>query len=547
MKKVVKVIALTLAGAAMVACSSPKKMAEQAENVIITSNPEILEVVNGKIEAEITVVCPADYFNPKAILEVTPVIVYEGGEIAMKPFVYQGDKVEDNYKVISKNGQTVKETVSFDYVPGMEQCHLELRGVATIKNKSANLPVAKVADGANTTYMLAGNRPVMAYMPDGYQEVIEESEETQILYSINNATVRNSELKKDEIKQWKEAIEAIKADERREITGTEIVAYASPDGATDLNTKLSEKRAASAEKAFGTITKKSPIDAPVFVQSISEDWEGFQELVAASTLEDKDLIIRVLSMYNDPDVREREIKNMSAVYKTLAKDILPQLRRARLIANIEFTNYSNDELIALINDNIDILDEPALLRAAAITKDLDAKATIYRQAIDKYNSDRAQFNLAVVNYYKDDIKGAEAELSKVKDQDNNYYRIAKGALAFVNGDKDQAAEYFAAATCQKGKENLAFVEIHTGKYADALKNLEGSDSYLLPLAYILNNRIDEAAAAITCECPYGAYLKAIISARKGDAQAVKTYLEKASENEDFADRAAKDIEFAQYR
>ena len=547
MNRVFKMLAFALAGVSVMACSSPKKMAEDAANVVVTCEPQVLEVVGGKIDAEVTVVCPADYFHPKAILEVTPVIVYEGGESAMEPFMYQGEKVQDNYKVIAKDGATVKERVSFDYVPGMEQCHLELRGVVKFKNKTYETPVIKVADGANTTYMLASKLAKVDYMPDAYKEIIEETEEAQIMYTINNSTVRNSELRKQEVKDWNAALEAIKSDERREITGTDIIAYASPDGPEDFNTTLAEKRANTADKAYEKITKKNPIDAPVNVQNVSEDWEGFQELVSASNIEDKDLILRVLSMYSDPAVREREIKNMSSVYKTLAKDILPQLRRARLIANIEFTNYSNEELIALINDNIDILDEEALLRAASITDELDGKATIYSQAIEKYNSERAQYNLAVVRYYQGDMKAAGKELAKVGNQECCFVKNFKGALALADGNCEEAAGLFKAANNQTSKENLAIIDIYSGDYAAALAKLEGTDNHNLKIVYILNDRLDDASKAITCECPYSAYLKAIIAARKGDAEAVKANLAKVENNEKLAARAAKDIEFSQYR
>ena len=547
MNRVFKMLAFALAGVSVMACSSPKKMAEDAANVVVTCEPQVLEVVGGKIDAEVTVVCPADYFHPKAILEVTPVIVYEGGESAMEPFMYQGEKVQDNYKVIAKDGATVKERVSFDYVPGMEQSHLELRGVVKFKNKTYETPVIKVADGANTTYMLASKLAKVDYMPDAYKEIIEETEEAQIMYTINNSTVRNSELRKQEVKDWNAALEAIKSDERREITGTDIIAYASPDGPEDFNTTLAEKRANTADKAYEKITKKNPIDAPVNVQNVSEDWEGFQELVSASNIEDKDLILRVLSMYSDPAVREREIKNMSSVYKTLAQDILPQLRRARLIANIEFTNYSNEELIALINDNIDILDEEALLRAASITEELDGKATIYSQAIEKYNSERAQYNLAVVRYYQGDMKAAGKELAKVGNQECCFVKNFKGALALADGNCEEAAGLFKAANNQTSKENLAIIDIYSGDYAAALAKLEGTDNHNLKIVYILNDRLDDASKAITCECPYSAYLKAIIAARKGDAEAVKANLAKVESNDELAARVAKDIEFAQYR
>lgn len=547
MNRVFKMLAFALAGVSVMACSSPKKMAEDAANVVVTCEPQVLEVVGGQIDAEVTVVCPADYFHPKAILEVTPVIVYEGGESAMEPFMYQGEKVQDNYKVIAKDGATVKERVSFDYVPGMEQSHLELRGVVKFKNKTYETPVIKVADGANTTYMLASKLAKVDYMPDAYKEIIEETEEAQIMYTINNSTVRNSELRKQEVKDWNAALEAIKSDERREITGTDIIAYASPDGPEDFNTTLAEKRANTADKAYEKITKKNPIDAPVNVQNVSEDWEGFQELVSASNIEDKDLILRVLSMYSDPAVREREIKNMSSVYKTLAQDILPQLRRARLIANIEFTNYSNEELIVLINDNIDILDEEALLRAASITEELDGKAAIYGQAIEKYNSERAQYNLAVVRYYQGDMKAAGKELAKVGNQECCFVKNFKGALALADGNCEEAAGLFKAANNQTSKENLAIIDIYSGDYAAALAKLEGTDNHNLKIAYILNDRLDDASKAITCECPYSAYLKAIIAARKGDAEAVKANLAKVENNDELAARAAKDIEFAQYR
>ena len=357
MKKSFKFLSAAILGLAAVACSSPQKMAEMAENVSVQCDPAVLEVVAGKINATVTVTYPADYFHPKAILEVTPVIVYEGGEAKMEPFMYQGEKVVDNYKVISSDGSTVSEKVSFDYVPGMEKCYLELRGVVKYKNKTAELPAKKIADGANTTYMLVDKTGSVDYKADNYQEIIKQTAEGQILYTINSSVVRNSQLKSDSIKDFQAALDEIKGNERKEIVSTDIVAYASPDGGEELNTKLSGKRSETAEKAFGKVTKKHEVEAPVNVKSIGQDWEGFKELVAQSDIEDKDLIIRVLSMYSDPAVREKEIKNMSAVYKTLAKEILPELRRARFIANVEFTNYSNEELLDLIESNIDVLDE----------------------------------------------------------------------------------------------------------------------------------------------------------------------------------------------
>ena len=382
MKKSFKILSSAVLGLAAVACSSPEKMAEMAENVGVTCDPAVLEVVAGKIDATVSVTYPADYFHSKAILEVTPVLVYEGGEAKMDPFTYQGEDVKDNYKVIPSEGSTVTEKVSFDYAPGMEKSYLELRGVVKYKNKAVEMPTKKVADGANTTYMLVNKNGKADYKADSYQEIIKQTAEGQILYTINSSVVRNSQLSSESIKNFQAAIDEINANERKEIVSTDIVAYASPDGGEELNTKLSGKRSETAEKAFGKVTKKHEVEAPVNVTSVGQDWEGFKELVSESDIEDKDLIIRVLSMYSDPAVREQEIKNMSAVYQALKKEILPELRRARFIANVEFTNYSNEELIALIDENIDILDEEALLRAASVVKDNASKIEIYKKAIN---------------------------------------------------------------------------------------------------------------------------------------------------------------------
>lgn len=547
MKKGIKSLSAAVIALAAVACSSPQKMAEQAENVIVKSDPAVLEVVAGKIEASVAVTYPADYFHPKAILEVTPVLVYEGGEAKMAPFYFQGEKVEDNYEVVPSTGATITKKVAFDYAKGMEKSYLELRGVVKYGKKAVDLPTKKVADGANTTYMLVDKNGTVDYKADNYQEIIKQTAEGQVLYTINSSVVRNSELKSESVKNFLAALEEIKANERKTIVSTDIVAYASPDGGEKLNTKLSGKRSETAEKAFGKVTKKNPVEAPVNVQSIGQDWEGFKELVAASDLEDKDLIIRVLSMYSDPAVREKEIKNMSAVYKTLAKEILPELRRARFIANVEFANYTSEELLQLIEDNIDILDEEALLRAASLVKDTDAKVKVYSKAIEKFNSARAQYNLAVAYLKAGDLSKGKAALAKVSEKDADWQN-AMGVVALRENNYAKAAEYFAASGNKTSKENSAVLDILNGKYADAAAKLaDASCCGNKALAYILNGQLDKASAAIKCNCAKSAYLKAIIAARQGKADAVKANLKKASENKELAERAAKDIEFAQYR
>ena len=543
MKKTLRILAAVVIAITAAACSSAEKMAEQAENVKIVCVPSVLEVVGGNIDATITVTYPEKYFHPKAILAVTPVLVYEGGEQAMQPFMYQGEKVKDNYKVVPSAGGVVTERVHFTYVPGMEKSYLELRGIASYKTKAVNLPSRKVADGCNTTYMLVKDFGNISYKEDKYQDIIPQTAEGQILYTINSADVRPAQLKGQSIKDFQDALDEINANSRKTLKGTEIVAYASPDGGEALNDKLSDKRAGTAEKAWSKVVKGHEATDPE-VKSIGEDWEGFKELVSESNIQDKDLILRVLSMYSDPAVRENEIKNMSEIYTELKSGVLPELRRARFIANVEYQNYTADELKKLVDDNIDVLDEEALLRVASLV-DTDKKVDIYKKAVDKYGSDRAQFNLGVayLNLGKDDL--AEQAFNKVKAADADLQN-AKGIIALHKGDYEAATRAFTAAGDANAKANQGIVDILTGNYAKAANELADAEGccHNTVLAYILNGQLDKAAAAIHCNDPKVHYLKAIIAARQGKAAEVKEALEKAYANADLKARAAKDVEFA---
>ena len=544
MKRSIKFMFAAVLGLAAAACSSPEKMAEMAENVTIKCEPAVLEVVGGNIDAQVSVTYPEDYFHPKAILEVTPLIVYEGGEQAMEPFVFQGEKVKDNYEVIPSEGATVTKNVHFTYVPGMEKCYLELRGTARYKAKYADLPSKKVADGANTTYMLVCQKGKVDLKADNYQEIIKQTAEGQILYQINSSTVRNSQLKGQSVKDFQAALDEILANARKTLVSTDVIAYASPDGKEDQNAELSSNRSASAMKAYGKVVKGKEVTGDVVASSIAEDWEGFQELVAASDIEDKELIIRVLSMYSDPAVREKEIKNMSAVYSALAKDILPELRRARFIANVEYQNYTNEELLQLISDNIDVLDETALLRAATLVKENDQKIEIYKKAAEKYDSAVAKYNMAVVYIWMNEIDKAAAALKGLEmDAD---WQNAMGVIALRKGQLEAANNYFVKAGTQTAKENLAVLDILNGEYEAAAAKLAGVEGYNAALAQLLVGN-NAPAAALECECPQAAYLRAVAAARQGNAEAVKTNLEAAGKCEKLAERAAKDVEFAQYR
>lgn len=536
-----------LAGLALLAaCSSQDKMTKQAENINIECVPPVLEVVNGTIDATVTVTYPDGYYNPGVVMEVTPVIVYEGGEASMKPFKYQGENVRGNYKVVSSKGQKVTENIHFDYVEGMEKCFLELRSKVIAKGKSIPLPTKKVADGANTTYMLVKPAVNVAFKDGEYKEMVPVTVEGQIKYDLNSSEVRSSELKSASVKEFQQALKDALADERATVKNSEIVAYASPEGSAELNDKLSSDRSNSAGKAWDTVTKGIDTSAPS-IRSVGEDWEGFQKLVAESDLEDKDLILRVLSMYSDPAVRESEIKNMSQVYTALKGEVLPELRRARLIANIEYKNFASDQLLDILKENEDILDEEALLRAATVAKETELKEKIWNKAVSKYDSERAHYNLAAMYTAQGKDKQAEAELAKYKIADSDVLNL-RGLLALHKEDYKAAEENFRRSGTEGSKVNLGVLLIQTGRYEEAARLLADAPGccHNSVLAYILTDQLEKGMARAKCGDPKVWYLKAIIAARQGDGDNVKKYLDRAFKNADLKERAARDIEFAGY-
>ena len=545
MKRTLKFLAAAAMIVAAASCASIEKMAKMAENVKVACEPGVLEVVDNSIDPVVSVTYPADYFHPKAILEVTPVIVYDGGEAKMAPIIYQGEKVKDNYKAVSSAGQTVKERLHFDYVPGMEKSRLELRGVARYGNKAVTLPVKKVADGANTTYMLVKRDGFITPKADAYQDVISSTAEGQIKYLVNSADVRNSELKGQSVREFLAAIDQINADERTSIKSTEILAYASPEGPERKNNELADKRSASARKAWNEFAKKHNASNPE-VKSLGEDWEGFQQLVRESDIQDKELILRVLSMYSDPAVRESEIRNMSQVFTALKGEVLPELRRARLIANVEYQNYTSEELLNLLDNNADVLDEEALLRTATLVKDDAQKEEIYKKAVSRFGSDRAQFNLAALYLAQDKTDKAEQALAKVHTSDADVLN-AKGIIALRNEDYTTAENYFRNAKTEDAQKNLGIVQILSGKYEEAAKTLADVKGccHNTVLAYILTDQLTKAKNAAHCKDQKVTYLKAIIAARQGDAAGVRENMGKITDKS-LLSRAKNDIEFAGY-
>lgn len=549
MKNIFKIILLF--AAVVVAASCGKSRAEQmklAENVQITCTPEVLALVGDQIPVELTVTYPDGYFHPKAILEVTPVLVYGGGEEQKGPtYIYQGEKVLDNFTVVPKTGDTVREKFAFNYAEGVEQAYLELRGVARYKDKEIAIPAVKVADGTIVTQLLAETEGYYSYKKDNYQAVLHEQTEGQVMYDYNSSTIKGSELRSQSIKELQAALAAIEADPRYTVTGTSVVAYASPEGGQAYNAKLSDQRAASAEKAWSQVTGDKNAPDNLEVRSIGQDWEGFREAVAKSDIEDKALILRVLSMYSDPAVRENEIKNMSKVYTEINKNVFPELRRARFITEMDYQNFTDEELVELSRSAIDLLDEEGLLRVASITTDASRKTVLYNKAVNKFDSDRARFNLAAMALDDERPDAAARQLDAIKAQDADVLN-ARGVVELQRGDRKAAADWFRKAGTAESKANLGLIELMEGRYDAAAKQLAGTKGVNGAIASLLAGNLDEADARVTCKCGHAEYVRAIIAARKGDADGVKTHLANLeAKDKQLYEKSRTDIEFAKYR
>ena len=540
---------LLLCAAAVAAASCSKSRAEQiqlAEKVRIDCTPEVLALVGDKIPVDLSVTYPAGYFHPKAMMDVTPVLVYGGEEQAGPTFTYQGERVLDNYKVVPSRGGTVREHFEFDFAEGVGQAYLELRGVARYNGKSIPVPAVKVADGTVLTQLLADTHGVYSYKQDDYREVIREQTEGQVMYDYNSAAIKGSELRSASIRELQAALTEIAANPRYTVRGTSVVAYASPEGGQDYNAKLSDQRAASAQKAWGQVTGgKTPDNLEV--RSVGQDWEGFKEAIEKSDLADKDLILRVLSMYSDPAVRESEIRNLSQVYTEINKSVFPELRRARFITEVDYQNFSEEELVTLSRQAIDVLDEEGLLRVASISDSPVRKAELYRQAVDKYGSDRARFNLAALALDAGDPDGAARELDAVKEQDADVLN-ARGVVELQRGDRTAAAGWFRRSGTPEASANRGLVELLDGDYSAAADRLQGVAGLNGAVADILAGRLDAAEAAIAEDSARAEYLRAVIAARRGDAAGVREHLDAVSGKDPrLYEQSRSDVEFAKFR
>ncbi|RHH51872.1 hypothetical protein DW204_00060 [Phocaeicola plebeius] len=552
----IKKLYLPLVALLVLAFSSCSKMGELSPDYF-TTNPEVLEAVGGKVPVTITGKFPEKYFKKNATVEVTPVLRWEGGEAKGQPATFQGEKVQGNDQTISyKTGGTYTMKASFDYVPEMAKSELYLDFKIKKGKKEYTIPSVKIADGVIATSELPTvNSANAAYAPDAFQRIIKQAKEAQIMFLIQQANLRASELKSDSLKAFHKQVVAVAGDTKNyKLNNIEISAYASPDGGVELNTTLAENRQNNTEKYMNQQLKKGKIETEVDAKYTAQDWDGFQELVSKSNIQDKDLILRVLSMYNDPEQRETEIKNISSVYKTLADEILPQLRRARLTANYDVIGRSDEEINAAFDTDAKILSNDELLYAATLTNDNARKEAIYKKTVELYPNDyRAYNNLGMMAYANGDLATAENYFKQAASKSSNAAEVNTnlGLIELTKGNVANAETYLSKSTgANTANEALGNLYIKQGQYDRAVQAFGDTKTNSAALAQILAkdyNKAKSTLSAVKNPDAYTNYLMAIVGARTNNADLVKSSMDKVKQQDAaLAAKAQNDREFAKY-
>ena len=547
---------MTIAGG--VVMSSCGKLGDlSADNFKV--NPTPLEAIGGEVPATINGVFPEKYLKKKAVVTVTPVLKYEGGEALGQSATFQGEKVEGNGTEINyKVGGTYTMKTSFEYIPAMLSSELYARFDAKVGKKSVSIPEVKIGYGVLSTSELVKRCVVTASTgKDAFQRIIEQKQEANIKFLINQARVRTSELSSVSIQQLVEILKEINdMQEERALQSIEVSAYASPDGDYKFNEKLAEKRQDASSKYLKKELKKIKMDAEVNTKFTAEDWAGFQELVSKSNLQDKEVILRVLSMYQDPEEREQQIRNMSSVFTEIAEGILPELRRARLIVNYEVIGRSDEQILAQFTEDASKLSVEELLYGGnVLVQDAATRKQWYEKTTKLYPNDyRAYNNLAQMAIMEGNTTVAQNWLQKAKNVNAKAPEANANLaiLALKSGDVAKAEVLMGQASgSDTYNEILGNLNIAKGNYTQAQKNLSNTTTNSAALAQILNkdyNAAKKTLAAIKTPDATTSYLKAVAAARTNDTAAVKANLKAAiTSDSSLKARAANDIEFANYK
>ena len=552
----IKKLYLPLVALMVLALSSCGKMGELSSDYF-TTNPEVLEAVAGKVPVTINGKFPEKYMKKNATVEVTPVIRWNGGEAKGQPAMFQGEKVEGNGQTISyKAGGNYTMKANFDYVPEMANSELYLDFKITKGSKTYTIPSVKVADGVIATSELPTAASSNAsYAEDAYQRIIKQAQEANIMFLIQQANLRNNQLNSAEMKEFHKKVAEVNADTKNfKLNNIEVSAYASPDGGVKLNTGLAENREKNAEKYLNKQLKKAKIEANVDAKYTAQDWEGFQELVAKSNLQDKDLILRVLSMYQDPEQRENEIKNISSVYKTLADEILPQLRRARLTANYDIIGRSDEEINEAFDTDAKVLSVEELLYAATLTNDKARQEAIFTKTTQLFPNDfRAYNNLGEMAFAAGDAAKAESFFKQAAAKNANAPEVNAnlGLVELVKNNVAAAETFLGKATgANAANEALGNLYIKQGQYQRAVNAFGDAKTNSAAQAQILAKDYNKAKAtlqAIQDKDAMTDYLMAIVGARTNNESLVKSSIKSAiAKDASLAAKAANDREFAKF-
>ena len=551
-----KNVVLFMSAAALLALSScsSKLGALSADNFSVNPNP--LETEAGKVPTTINGKFPEKYMKKKAVVTVTPELRYADGKTAKgNGATFQGEKVAGNNQTIQyKVGGNYTMNTSFDYVPEMQKSDLYLTFDAYVGKKKVNVPEVKVATGVISTSefykkTLASDGACIA--PDSFQRVKAQKQEAEIKFLINQANLRKSEMKNNSVKEFVQMLKKINRDrEGLNIKNVEVAAYASPEGGVKFNDKLASKRQNTSEKYVKQTLKKTKVNTDIDARYTAQDWDGFQKLVAASNLQDKDVILRVLSMYQDPQEREQQIRNMSAGFRELANGILPELRRSRLIINYETIGRSDDQIKEQYTADPTKLSADELLYAAAFEDNADKKEAIYKKTAEIYpNDNRAFNNVAALEFAKGNNDAAKEYLAKAVNakSDAAEANANKGLIALLEGNTAEAQNHIAKATGANDlNKALGALNIANGKYAQAEQNFNGVNSNTAALAQILNKNYAGAISTLNGvknKTGVTDYLLAIANARQGNNDAASSYLKSALQKDpSLASYAANDLE-----
>ena len=537
----------------LTSCSG-KLGALSADNFTVNPNP--LETQAGKVTATVNGTFPEKYMKKKAVVTVTPELRYADGQVAKgEPTTFQGEKVYgNNQTILYQVGGRYNIKTQFDYLD-CNKADMYMSFVARVGSKPMYIPAVKVATGILATselYKQTLKTAQAAVSPDAFQRINAQKQEANIKFLIQQATLRQSELKNNSVQEFVKLLEKINNDrEGLSLKDVEVSAYASPDGGFDLNDKLAAQRQKATEQYVQQQLKKAKLgDAAVDAKYTAEDWDGFQELVKASNIQDKDVILRVLSMYKDPQEREQQIKNISSAFRELADGILPQLRRSRMIINYETVGRSDEQIQQQLKADPTKLNVEEMLYAATLTEDVDAKEDIYKLTTEVYPADARAFNnIATMEFAQGNLDAAKKYIEQAQQVSAQLPEAAAnlGMIALANGDLQAAENYISQATGANGlSEILGNLNLAKGNYAQAEQDFGDVYSNSAALAQILNKNY--ASAAVTLKYVKNPdattdYLKAILAARMGNNSDAADALRAAiAKDAAYAKYAATDLE-----